>query len=96
MYTEKNDSDRRVESMDNKSTITLDKEELDKVFYDFGLVENEIANFLLIINALQEHLEDDMLNDKYAILSLVKNQLTIFHKELYDTLGNADELLFEM
>lgn len=78
----------------NKSTITLEKEALDEIFYDFGVIENQIANFLLIIDALQEHFENDMLNDKYAILSLVKRQLTIFHKELYDTLGNADVLYF--
>lgn len=79
----------------NISTIAVNQEALDEIFYDFGVVENQIANFLLIIEALQLHFEDDMLNDKYAILSFVKSQLSIFHGEIYNILGNADDLLLK-
>ena len=79
----------------NKSLITLDKEALDEIFYDLGVIENNIANFLLIVESLRLHFEDEMLNDKYAILSLVKSQLKMFHDEIYKLLGSSDELFFE-
>ena len=80
-------------TMDDKSTITLNKDGLEKILYEFGVLENEMANFLLIIDALREHFEQEMLNDNYAVLSLVKNQLMMFHDKLYKLLGNTDDLM---
>ena len=79
-------------TMEDKSIMTIDKEALEEIFYDLGVIENNMANFLLIVEALRLHFEDEMLNDKYAILCLVKSQLTIFHSEIYKLLGDADEL----
>lgn len=79
----------------NNLTITLNEEELFNLFCEFGALENKLANFLLIIEALQEHYEDGMLNEKYAILTLVKSQLIMMHDEIYSTLKEADTLLLK-
>ena len=75
--------------------IILDKEELESVFYDFGVIENQLANFLLIVDALQLHYEDDMLNEKFAIMCLFKCQLFVMHQDMKRTLGKSDELFFD-
>lgn len=75
--------------------ISLDKEEIEEVFYDFGVIENQLANFLLIVDALQLHFEEEMLNEKYAILCLFKSQLSVMHKDMKNALGKSDALFFE-
>ena len=75
--------------------ILLDRDELDDILYEVGVVENQLANFILVVKALKEHFEGDMLNDIYALLSCFECQLCVARNDLLAALGHYDELFFK-
>ena len=76
--------------------VILDRDKLDDVLYEIGLVENKMSCLLLIIKALETHYEEcDSLSEIYALTCCVDWQLSSARDELLIALGHYDELFFK-
>ena len=62
--------------MDNKVMITVDEEELFDIMCDYAEIEHKLHYFLIVLNALKDHYDGEMMKDVYANLMVIIGYLT--------------------
>ena len=81
--------------MENRLMITVDEDEIFDIMCDFGVVEDNLRNFLIVLNALKDHYDAEGMQDLYANTSVIIGYLTLIQTEFAKTITRTDEFLLK-
>jgi len=81
--------------MENRLMITVDEEELFDIMCDYAEIEHKLHYFLIVLNALKDHYDGEMMNDVYENLMVIIGYLTAIQMDFKKTMTRTDEFLLK-
>lgn len=81
--------------MGNKLMITISEDELFDLMCEFGEVEYKLSNFLIVLEALKDHYDEEKKRELYANISMVIGFLTHVQEEFSRVIIKTDEFMLK-